>query len=40
MKNSVEVDYRLKWKAMAAVGVGVFLATVDGSIINVSCPPW
>jgi len=38
MKNTTEVDYRLKWKAMAAVGVGVFLATVDGSIINVSLP--
>jgi EmrB/QacA subfamily drug resistance transporter len=38
MKNPTEVDYRLKWKAMAAVGVGVFLATVDGSIINVSLP--
>lgn len=38
MKNPAEVDYRLKWKAMAAVGAGVFLATVDGSIINVSLP--
>jgi len=38
MKNPAEVDYRLKWKAMAAVSVGVFLATVDGSIINVSLP--
>jgi EmrB/QacA subfamily drug resistance transporter len=38
MKNPAEVDYRLKWRAMTAVGVGVFLATVDGSIINVSLP--
>jgi EmrB/QacA subfamily drug resistance transporter len=38
MKNPVEVDYRLKWRVMTAVGVGVFLATVDGSIINVSLP--
>jgi len=38
MKNPAEVDYRRKWHAMAAVGVGVFLATVDGSIINVSLP--
>ncbi len=32
------VDYTRKWHAMAAVGTGVFLATVDGSIINVSLP--
>jgi len=38
MKNSAEVDYGRKWHAMAAVGTGVFLATVDGSIINVSLP--
>jgi EmrB/QacA subfamily drug resistance transporter len=38
MKKSAEVDYGRKWHAMAAVGTGVFLATVDGSIINVSLP--
>ena len=38
MNNPAEVDYERKWHAMAAVGVGVFLATVDGSIINVSLP--
>jgi EmrB/QacA subfamily drug resistance transporter len=38
MENPAQVDYRRKWHAMAAVGVGVFLATVDGSIINVSLP--
>jgi len=32
------VDYSRKWHAMTAVGIGVFLATVDGSIINVSLP--
>ena len=32
------VDFSRKWHAMAAVGTGVFLATVDGSIINVSLP--
>jgi MFS family permease len=37
-KNPAEVDYRRKWHAMAAVGAGVLLATVDGSIINVSLP--
>nr|NJM02996.1 MFS transporter [Desulfobacula sp.] len=31
-------DYSRKWQAMAAVGTGVFLATLDGSIINVSLP--
>ncbi|MGW8195877.1 MAG: MFS transporter, partial [Desulforhopalus sp.] len=36
--KSQEVDYSRKWHAMAAVGTGVFLATVDGSIINVSLP--
>ena len=38
MENPAEVDYRRKWHAMVAVGTGVFLATVDGSIINVSLP--
>ena len=32
------VDYSRKWHAMAAVGTGVFLATLDSSIINVSLP--
>ena len=32
------VDFSRKWHAMAAVGAGVFLATVDSSIINVSLP--
>lgn len=31
-------DYSRKWQAMTAVGTGVFLATLDGSIINVSLP--
>ena len=38
MKHPTEVDFRRKWHAMAGVGAGVFLATVDGSIINVSLP--
>jgi EmrB/QacA subfamily drug resistance transporter len=38
MNYSEEIDYRRKWHTMAAVGAGVFLATVDGSIINVSLP--
>ncbi len=32
------VDFSRKWQAMAAGGTGVFLATVDSSIINVSLP--
>jgi EmrB/QacA subfamily drug resistance transporter len=32
------IDYGCKWYVMAAVGTGVFLATVDSSIINVSLP--
>jgi EmrB/QacA subfamily drug resistance transporter len=31
-------DYSRKWLAMAAVATGVFLGTIDGSIINVSLP--
>ncbi len=31
-------DYSQKWFVMGTVGTGVFLATVDGSIINVSLP--
>jgi len=33
-----KTDYSRKWLIMATVGTGVFLATVDGSIINVSLP--
>lgn len=33
-----EIDYKHKWHVMSVVGTGVFLATVDGSIINVSLP--
>ena len=38
MNYSGEIDYQRKWHTMAAVGAGVFLATVDSSIINVSLP--
>ncbi|OGB62246.1 MAG: hypothetical protein A2Y94_09685 [Caldithrix sp. RBG_13_44_9] len=30
--------YRRKWLIMAAVGMGIFLATIDGSIVNVALP--
>ncbi|MGQ9785143.1 MAG: DHA2 family efflux MFS transporter permease subunit [Anaerolineae bacterium] len=31
-------DYRRKWYVMAAVAIGIFLATIDGSIVNVALP--
>jgi EmrB/QacA subfamily drug resistance transporter len=38
MNLSTPPDYSRKWLAMAAVSMGVFLGTIDGSIINVSLP--
>ncbi len=35
---SEPVDYSVKWYVMAAVAMGVFLATIDGSIVNVALP--
>ena len=32
------VDHSRKWYVMAAVSMGVFLATIDGSIVNVALP--
>ncbi len=32
------IDYTKKWYVMAAVGMGVFLATIDGSIVNIALP--
>ena len=32
------IDYSRKWYVMAAVSMGVFLATIDGSIVNVALP--
>jgi EmrB/QacA subfamily drug resistance transporter len=32
------VDYSRKWYVMAAVAMGVFLATIDSSIVNVALP--
>ncbi len=31
-------DYSRKWYVMAAVAMGLFLATIDGSIVNVALP--
>jgi len=36
--SSPSVDYSKKWHVLSAVGIGVFLATIDGSIVNVSLP--
>lgn len=32
------VDYSKKWYVMAAVGAGVILATIDGTIVNIALP--
>lgn len=32
------MDYNRKWYVMAAVAMGVFLSTIDGSIVNVALP--
>ncbi|HXV97492.1 MAG TPA: MFS transporter, partial [Anaerolineae bacterium] len=32
------VDYSRKWYVMAAVGMSILLATIDGSIVNVALP--
>lgn len=33
-----ETDYSRKWYVMAAVAMSIFLATIDGSIVNVALP--
>ncbi|MBP6786222.1 MAG: MFS transporter [Candidatus Promineofilum sp.] len=33
-----DVDYSRKWYVMAAIAMGIFLATIDGSIVNVALP--
>jgi len=35
---SSNIDYSKKWFVMAAVGMGIFLGTIDGSIVNVALP--
>ena len=32
------VDYRRKWYVLAAVSMGIFLSTIDSSIVNVALP--
>src|SRR5512134_2717549 len=36
--SSPTIDYSRKWYVLSAVGTGVFLATIDGSIVNISLP--
>ena len=33
-----EIDYTRKWYVMAAIAMSLFLATIDGSIVNVALP--
>ena len=36
--NNEPIDYSRKWYVMTAVSLGIFLATIDGSIVNVALP--
>lgn len=36
MKN--DTDPRYKWRAMLVVSIGIFMATLDGSIVNIALP--
>ncbi len=36
--NEIRVDYSRKWFVMGAVSMGVFLSSVDGSIVNIALP--
>ncbi len=36
--NPAEEDYSNKWRVMLAVAMGIFLATLDGSIVNIAIP--
>ncbi len=36
--NPTPVDYSRKWYTMIAVGSGIFLSTIDSSIVNVALP--
>ncbi|MFC2054078.1 DHA2 family efflux MFS transporter permease subunit [Chloroflexota bacterium] len=37
-KVQIKVDYTRKWYVMAAVAMGIFLATIDSSIVNIALP--
>jgi EmrB/QacA subfamily drug resistance transporter len=36
--NSTKIDYSRKWWVLASIAMGVFLATIDGSIVNIALP--
>jgi EmrB/QacA subfamily drug resistance transporter len=38
MTDTLQTDYSRKWLAMASLGMGIFLSTIDGSIVNVALP--
>ncbi|HSJ58773.1 MAG TPA: DHA2 family efflux MFS transporter permease subunit [Anaerolineae bacterium] len=38
MQQPDTADYSRKWYVMAATAMGIFLATIDGSIVNVALP--
>jgi EmrB/QacA subfamily drug resistance transporter len=38
MTQADQIDYSRKWYTMAAVAMGIFLGTIDGSIVNVALP--
>jgi EmrB/QacA subfamily drug resistance transporter len=38
LEPAVAVDYSRRWYAMASVGIGIVMATIDGSIVNVALP--
>ena len=37
-KVQTKIDYNRKWYVMAAVAMGIFLATIDSSIVNIALP--
>ena len=38
MQTNQTVDYSKKWLVLSSVSMGIFLATIDGSIVNISLP--
>ena len=38
MRQAPAIDYGRKWYVMIAVGTGIFLSTIDGSIVNIALP--
>jgi EmrB/QacA subfamily drug resistance transporter len=37
-RGQTKIDYNRKWYAMAAIAMGIFLATIDSSIVNIALP--